>query len=151
MIVFSKSFNLNMILNLSWADLTSKLGDFQANVPFLYPLKILIKLWFSDVFRACRNATLILKWYTFFQKVSCNFDSVSYVRLLDLVYLWLKIRLVNDFIKVAAKLTFHQWYVRSNPKIWIRQEITLLFTTKTEQILLLFEYIFLNYLQDVCN
>ena len=33
----------------------------------------------------------------------------------------------------------------------MRQEITLLLTTKAEQSLLLFDYIFFNYLQDVCN
>ena len=31
---------------------------FRVNVPFLYPHKTSGKVWFSDVFRACRNETL---------------------------------------------------------------------------------------------
>ena len=30
----------------------------KANITFLYPLKILENLWFSDIFRGCRNGTL---------------------------------------------------------------------------------------------
>ena len=34
------------------------INPFQANVPFLYPLKTSENLWFSDVFRGYRKGTL---------------------------------------------------------------------------------------------
>ena len=36
----------------------SLFNSFQANVPFLHPLKTLENFWLSDVFRGCRNETL---------------------------------------------------------------------------------------------
>ena len=39
---------------------------FQTNVLFLYPLKMLEGLWFSDVFRGCRNRKMAWKGLSFF-------------------------------------------------------------------------------------
>ena len=41
--------------------LTLTFNPFQANVPFLYPLKTSENLWFSDVFRGCKG-NIDLKW-----------------------------------------------------------------------------------------
>ena len=47
------------------------INPFHTNVPFLYPLKTLENLWFSDVFRGYRNGTLAWKVLTHFSPVLC--------------------------------------------------------------------------------
>ena len=55
------------------------LKSFQANVPFLYPLKTSENLWFSDVCRGYRNGTLASNGSNFHLRiVSKNFCSLSF-------------------------------------------------------------------------
>ena len=45
-------------LGIFWKHLQNTFNPFQANVPFLYPLKTSENLWFSEVFRGYRKGTL---------------------------------------------------------------------------------------------
>ena len=50
------------LLNMPWKSIINLLliviNPFWPTVPFLYPLKMLENLWFSDIFTGYRNGTL---------------------------------------------------------------------------------------------